>query len=352
MGSYFAIDALEPAMAKTRQFFSGKGYIRKWAKLTVLVIVFSLFAGGGANFNFSSFDDSNSMQARQFVDIVKGFFAWLAGIDFTTIVPAVAALFAFMLVLGFILSIIKYTAFFSILQGVTTNDVRILGHSRTFMGRSVSLSLFDVVLGLIQMPFGILLLAAAIGIMLIFMSGIPVFSELVDVVPFSSTIMNPVFIFVALIIGIPAILVFALIHYIKSQFGAYLMFTKNVQGALEAFKQGLKIVKKNKAQTLVLMLTQLVLGIILGIISFIIALIIAIPVVIIVVIGAIVLAAVGVSSPELLTPVIIVGALILIPVIVLGIYAVAFATTPITVFFFYYNLDVLARFLGAGSGNK
>ena len=181
-----------------------------------------------------------------------------------------------------------------------------------------------------------------------FFSAIPELSEFLNLIPFRDVIANPAFIIITFLISLPVLLFFSLLHYIKGQFGVYLMYTRNINSALDGFRKGISIVMQNKLQTVVLLLVQLALTIVLGIISFIIALIVAIPFAIAVAAITIALVLLGSSSGAA----IIIGILVLLPLAIIALYAASFALSPIHVFFFHYNLQVLENFMGAGAGKQ
>ena len=354
MGNYFAIDAIEPSMKKTTAFFSGPSLFRKWAKLAVLIMVFMLLSGGGgSNFNFSLPDSSAKEQAttEQATQQIKDFVSWFSGIDFGMVLLIAVVVLIVLFIIGTILNVVKYTAMFSILNGITTNDVRILGHAGKYLPRSISLALFDLLLGLIALPFTILMVAAFFGIFILFFSAIPELSEFLNLIPFRDVIANPAFIIITFLISLPVLLFFSLLHYIKGQFGVYLMYTRNINSALDGFRKGISIVMQNKLQTVVLLLVQLALTIVLGIISFIIALIVAIPFAIAVAAITIALVLLGSSSGASVAAIII-GILVLLPLAIIALYAASFALSPIHVFCFHYNLQVLENFMGAGAGKQ
>ena len=88
-----------------------------------------------------------------------------------------------------------------------------------------------------------------------------------------------------------------------------------------------------------------------GLISFIIALIVAIPFALVgiaVVLGLLFLGA----APGLALAAFIIGIVVLLPLAIIAFYAISFALSPIQVFFFYYNLEVLENFMGAGAGRQ
>ena len=355
MEKYFAIDAVEPAMRKTTAFFSGPSLFRKWAKLAVLMAVFMLLSGGGGgNFNYSMPDSSstgasagNEVATQQINDFV----GWVSGIDLGVIVLAIVFGLILIFIIGTILNVVKYTVMFSILNGITTSDVKIFGYASKYIGRSISLALFDLLMGIITLPFSLLMAAGILGIIMMFFSFIPVLSEIVKVIPYSGVLTNPVFIIAALAISIPVLLFFSIIHYIKGQFGFYMMYSRNVSSAFEGFKRGVSIVMRNKLQAIMLLLVQLALTIVLGIISFIIALIVAIPFALVgiaVVLGLLFLGA----APGLALAAFIIGIVVLLPLAIIAFYAISFALSPIQVFFFYYNLEVLENFMGAGAGRQ
>ena len=352
MGNYFAIDSIEPAMNRTRAFFSGNGLLRKWAKLAALILVFSLLTGGMGGFN-SSYEfpaDTESASTAKAQEMITGFINWISSIDIVVLAGIIIAAILLLTILGAIFSTIKYTAQLSILEGITTNEVKILGYAGKFLGRGFSLAMLDLLLGLITMPFSLLFISGIIGIIMLVFSGIPAFSGIVNIIPFHDTLTNPVFILAALAIGIPGVLFFALVHYIKGQFGVYLMYTKNIGSAWQAFRNAVSISMKNKMQIVVLLLAQIFLAIALGIVAFIIALIIAIPFAIVFIILGILLAALGMAS-GLSMAAISIPLIVLLPLAIIAVYVISFALAPIHVFFFYYNLGVLEKFV-AGAGLK
>ena len=349
MANYFAIDAIEPSIKKTTAFFSGPSLFRKWAKLAVLILIFSVLSGGGGG--GGGFNGSNSFStgketaasSAQFSEMIKSITNFISGIDFGTLLLIAIVALVVLFIIGTILSFIKYTAQFSILEGITTNEVKIFGYAGKFMGRGFSLALFDLLLGIIELPFSILLIAGVIGVVLMFLSALPALQGIVSVIPYHGLLTNPVFIIAAFIIGIPAVLFFSLLHYIKGQFGVYLMYTRNIGSAFQGFMTGAKIVMKNKMQAVVLLLTQLILAIALGVVSFIVALVIAIPFVIAIVGGALILGFMGASQGISIITIILAMAIIL-PLIIIMVYLISFALAPVQVFFFYYNLKVLENF--------
>ncbi len=341
--SWHAIDLIEPAIDKTKKFFSGPGLFWKWVKIGLLVFVFSLFSGGGggSNFNFNS----NSLDITKIKDGLTGLPAWFASIPQQTINA-----FAFWILIGivilFVFSIIftllKNMCFFAILESVSTNQVSIISYLKKFYRKALSLSILEITLALLGLPFMLIMLLAGISLALFFLKIDPAILG-----PAAGLASNTVLMGLLVLISIIAFIVLAIINYLVIQFVAYWLYLSELR-AWEALKKSISLTKQNILQVVLLIIMQTILSFVATIIQIIGVLVIAIPFVI-----------VGLLLALVLIPLVSMSAAVLIPAILLliiGFLVLILVATiifvPIDVFFFNYNLMFLQKLISAKQTKK
>jgi len=293
--AWHAIDAIHPGFDKTLAFFSGPNLFWKWVKIGILVFIFSMLSGGGggspnlnlpANEGFASADEAFSAMS-----------AWLASIPQQTInlimVWAVVAI-VLLFIIGVLLTLLKNMCFFAILESASTNKVKIIAYLKKFYRKAVSLTLFEVVLGLISLPFMLILLLAGISFLLAITGiGTAVLG------PLSGITSNFPLMAALALASLLALLVLGIAGFILGQFAAYWMYLTNM-GSREAFGKSLALVKSNIGQVILLIVMQMVLGIVAAIISIVALLLIAIPFAIVGILLALVLIPMIALSPAVL----------------------------------------------------
>ncbi|MCH7902346.1 hypothetical protein IIC68_01180 [archaeon] len=141
------------------------------------------------------------------------------------------------------------------------------------------------------------------------------------------------------VIGFIGVIIFGIIGYFLDQFGVYLMYKKNI-GSFTALREGISLGLGNFVELLVLIIIQIVLGIVIGIIVFVIGLIFVIPVIII----GLLFAGLAILALQNIILLFILGVFGVI-FLLLVMYATTFALTPVYVFIFRYNMNVLEGFL-------
>ncbi len=302
--AWHAIDVIQPAIEKTKSFFSGPGLFKKWVKIGILVFVFSMLSGGGggigSNFNYNM--PAGSEDSTAITEAFSGLPAWFASIPqqtIDTVVVWVMVGIVVLFILGIILTLLRNMCFFAILESTSTNKVSIISYLKKFYGKALSLTFLEIVLSLIGLPFLLILLLAGISFFLFILKIDPgVLGSLAGLA--SNTLLMALLV----LISIVALIVLAIVNYVLGQFAAYWMYLSKMQ-AWEALKKSLSLAKQNLLQVALLIVMQIVLGIAAGIISFVAALIILIPFAIVGLLLAVVLIPLVMLSPAILIPVIL-----------------------------------------------
>ncbi len=387
--TWHAIDLIQPTIDQTKSFFSGPGLMTKWIKIGFLIFVFSMLSGGGgSNFNFNSFNNLGDamrweeMETPGFENIKTSIDETIAGVPLGTIdkinfsnfvgddketkmlgsedidtslkanieeaianipqetvdgailiiIVAVIVLF----LIGIVLTMIKNIVFFTILEGITTNRVKVLGYVGKFYDKAVSLTILEIIMGLISLPFGLIL--AFVGI-----------SLFMTLTGFDLSILGP---FAGLASNIPALIglaglsiivfiIMGLVGFVLGQFGVYWMYLSKMS-AWDSLKKSVSLVTGNLGQVAILIIMQVVLGLVVGIIALIAVLIMLIPFAIVGIIGALILIplAAGGNAAVLIIAI----GLLIIGIFIFSLIA-AIVLAPLSVFFFYYNLNFLKKIL-------
>ena len=174
--AWHALDVIQPAIDNTVAFFSGPGLFKKWVKIGVLAFIFSILSGGGggggqgfsSGFNDSSGPGSGTEFGQALADISAGIAAIpqeTVNLIIVGIMVGVVVLF----VLGIVLTLLKNMCFFAILESISTNKVEIIPYLGKFFGKALSLTILEIVLGLLSLPFVLALLLAGISILFAFL---------------------------------------------------------------------------------------------------------------------------------------------------------------------------------------
>ena len=357
-----AIDVIERSLNQTTAFFRGPNLFGKWAKFALIVLIFSLFTGSGINagfdFNsgdFSRFGDVIEPSGTGIDSVVNRYSETVAGMpanspatgmvmlpylgetDAQMIFALAAVLVAVVIIICFVLRIIGNAALFAAITACEKNDVR-LGLISQNLGRGLNLTVLQFLLFLMELPFLIMLVIAVLGAALIFIRwatpGLEAF-----VVSMFPWITDTSLLVVLGITGFLGVLFFAVICYFLNQFGIYLMYRKGM-GAFTSLREGISLAFSRPPELLFLIAAQIALGVVIGVISAVVGIIILIPMIL--VFGVLVLIGLGSLSNTLVLA--LLGAIALAALIAFS-YIAAFALSPVYVFIFRYNLNVLDGFM-------
>ncbi|MFH1696289.1 MAG: hypothetical protein ABH854_00060 [Candidatus Diapherotrites archaeon] len=346
MADWYAIDAISESFDRVKEFFKGPGLFKKWIKLAILSFIVTVFGseGGGGNGNIQMPSDSTGSSGM--APALQEMMNQLAAIpwDFIAVIAFVVIIIIF--VLGIICTLIRNAFFFPLLESIESGNVKIFGYVGQFFGLAISLTLFDIAIMVLFLPFSIALIIAGIGLMGMFFSAMGInlqaaFAGSALLSGFFAFASNPAVLVVAGLFGFAGVVLGAIVNFIKKQFSEYLMYTKGMS-AWTAFKESARLVKGNIVQSLLVILIKIVLGIVIGILVAIAVIIMLIPLAILALIAIAIVGAV----PVLAIPMVLIAIVaILILVLVLSVLLL-----PIRVFFYYYDLNVLGKFLGAKGG--
>lgn len=338
MSKYYAVDSIREAIDETIAFFKGPGLLKKWLKIAILLTIINLLSGGGANFKVEL-----PCKDCEAVDL-SAITTQIASIPSETILIIGLIIVLALFIIGFILTLIKNMCFFSVLESISINNVRIIPYLKKFFSLAFSLALFEIILGIIFIPVTIAWLIVIAGLLILIFSRFMPITAILGNSPLVQQavafVTNPVILIVAASIALIGTVILLIIYYIKDQFAVYLMYREN-RKAWPSFLKGFALVKRNLMQVFVLILIQIVLVIVAVMIGLIVGLIIAIPIILIVISSAIIsVILIGIS------------ALFIIPIILIAIiaglivvYVLNVILAPVGVFFYYFNLAVLGKFL-------
>ena len=252
-----SVDVLEKSLSQTTGFFKGPDLFKKWAKMAFILFVFALFTGGGLGGGGGSFDtgnlpslgDTGSGSGVSTVSFLgqedplsnlTGFATLPTDLNFESLLPIILVLIIVVLIVVFILRIIGNAALFAALNSIETNIVRI-GAIKENLSKGFSLAGLEFILGLLFLPFAIMLGLAIIGLFFnLFLGAIgnsPVIENLMSQIPFindSGTLL------IFGVIGFIGVIIFGIIGYFLDQFGVYLMYKKNI-GSFTALREGISL---------------------------------------------------------------------------------------------------------------
>lgn len=335
--AWHAIDAIQPGIDKTRAFFTGPNLFWKWVKIGLLLFVFSILSGGGVpSSNFSLPADSGGGEAIE--QALSDLSFWFASLPLQTvnlfIILAMAGIVV-LFVIGIILTLLKNMCFFAVLESASTNRVKIIPYLKKFYRKALSLTVLEIVLDLIGLPFALVLLLASLSFLL-FILGI----DPGVLGPLAGLASNFLLMVVLVMISVIALIVLTVVRYILGQFAAYWMYLSRMK-AWEAFKKSVSLVRRNLAQIAVLIVMQIILGIAAAIISMVALILVAIPFAIVGILLGIALIPLIAQSPAVLIPAI----LLLIVGIFILILVASIILAPVPLFFFNYNLLFLKKLL-------
>ncbi len=350
MSQYYAIDAIKEAIDKAIAFFKGPDLLKKWLLLAILLTIVSLLSGGGGGGGGGSGGGGGGCQGQQCMTQLNEFISQInqfISLHFETllIIGLIIVLGSF--IVGIILTLIKNMCLFSILESISLNNVRIIPYLKKFFSLALSLTIFEIILEIIWIPFSIAWLIVIFGIIiLLFSSFLPtalagLYVDYPILQQAAAFLTDPTILIGAAIIAFIGLIIFLIIGYIKDQFAFYIMYRENSK-AWPAFLKGLGLARRNLMQVFVLILAQIGLAIVFGIIEMAIGLLVAIPLIFITLLLLIIVAILIQISALLIIPLVLlalVGALLLIS------YLFNVILAPIRVFSYLFNLSVLDRFL-------
>lgn len=341
MGNWYAADAVGEGIVKTRGLLNGPGLFGKWLKLAVLVFIVSLLSGGWGGLEYRASENDSAKFA--------GVLNQVAAIPSEVLIISIIAAIAAAIIVGTIFRLVRNVFFFATLESITSGQIKLLGYLGKFMGLAVSLTLFELVLALIALPFIIAVMLSIVGLLLMlgFMpaaltSGIYSVPVLGGIAAFAS---NPLAILVMGIGGLFGIAVLAVVNYIKGQFAEYMMYMHGHK-AFDAFKRSAGLARRNISQVLILLFVQLLLLIAIGLITAIAALIFFGPPVIA---GIILEGTFGLAGLMSNPVVAVFAALVAAVVFIIAAFLMNLVLLPVRVFTYFFNLTVLEKLSGSGS---
>ncbi len=332
--SFYSIDIVQSCIDKTKKFFSGPDLKSKWLKIGILVFIYSILSGGGGGGSgFSSGSESGS-GVGNIENQIQNLINSITPEMWTMIFIGGALVFLFLVILGIILTLIRNMTFFSILESIETNSIGILSYFKKFYSKAISLTIFELIVGLLMIPLMLGFTTLVIGgIFLGFGFDASILGPIAFIVSLPLLIILGLFVFVLAF-------VFGIITFIINQFARYWMYKKEMS-AFEAFKKSFSLALSNVIEIIVMIIVKAVLGVGSLIITIIVAIGIGIPFAIIGAIFAVIAIIFIAGAPILLVPA------ILLAIIGLFLYVLVLtiALAPIQVFFFYYDLAFLEKLL-------
>lgn len=366
-----ATDAIQKSIDQTKNFFTGKDLTKKWLKLAFILFLFALFTGNGISGNFggnysqsgadSSFSEFfegmengnteyNVMQERDCTTsdcaIQPGampgnnpnFANLLNNIDWGTVAAWILVAIIVLMILAFILKIIGNAAFFTALKAIETNEVRI-GLINNNFGKGLNLTILETALGLIGLSFVLMFIGAIFAAVYKLLAKVFATTQTaLPALPVPEITGNIGLLIIIGIIGFAGLMVMGIISYFLNQFGVYIMH-KTGKGAFTSLKEGYKIGTSDLKELGMLIIVQIILGVVIGVIAVLSGVLILIPLAIMVIAAVVVGLALGNIAAWI----------IIVMVIMLGILVLAYIQTviitPVYVFIFRYNLNVLEGFI-------
>ncbi|MFH1240388.1 MAG: hypothetical protein V1672_04165 [Candidatus Diapherotrites archaeon] len=374
--AWYAFDVIEPAIDKTKAFFTGPDARSKWIKIGILMFIFTLLSAGGSG--VGNFSNLNTSDSDSFANAIKtigqgstsestnaiigsaselpelpnmtGFASLMPSLTpdlINTIIIVAIILLIVLFIIGILLTILKNMAFFAIIESTETNEVHIREYMKKFWSKAISVTKFEIVVGVISLICIVILLLALLMLVASFFTGlIGSASNLFSGIAAFGIILIPLAILALLVM-----IVLIIVGYIFGQFAMYWMYFSEMK-AFEAFKKSISLVKNNIAQVIVLLLVQFGLGIIAAIIGLVALFVVAIPFVIVAVIVAIILIMIVSASASLLLAMIAIGVLLLIIGLMFYVLCLNIALAPVKLFFFNYNILFLQALLKQNQTTK
>ncbi|MFH1587122.1 MAG: hypothetical protein ABID38_04655 [Candidatus Diapherotrites archaeon] len=350
MSEFFAIDALSPAFDRTMKFFSGPNLLIKWLKFGFIVFVFMILSGqgSGSGGNFSS-SDMNGFSNL--------FSSLIPTIGSEIILIVIVGAFLILLTIGIIALLLKNTAFFSILESLKSDDVRIIEYAMKNFLKGVYFSLLEIAAFILMLPLMIIVGVTAMAIIFAFInvfisllgSSATLASTFTDpnLSGILTTLSDPIVLLVLVLLSIISIIIIMVVGYLLHQFVKYLMFIEGL-GPIGALRKSVSLILGNLLEIIILMLIQVVFVIALTIVGFVIGLLLIIPLLIGFFIFVAVFAIAYSASPILGILVGIIGFILFLVLL----YIVITIFSPLYAFFFNYNMVFLEMLLGKGKGIK
>ncbi|AJF60700.1 MAG: hypothetical protein J4224_01435 [Candidatus Diapherotrites archaeon] len=365
-----ATDALGKSFKQTEAFFNKPNMVGRWLRFAFILLVFTLFTGSGfysgANFNFGSGDfsgffdvlqerpsgglengiSSSVAQEENNVDTIASALAVLndSEINFEGIIFWIIVVLIVLFVIMFFLRILGNAAMFSAIRGAETGEVSVRSIPSN-ISKGFSLSLLETMIFLAMLPFLVFLVLALIGFFWnLFSPGL----GLESVLPQLAFLKDSSTLVLLAVVGIIGLVFFAAVNYFLGQFGVYLMYRKNIN-AFSALLQGILIGFSKPVELVILIALQIAFLLVLMGLAFIIGLFVAIFTVflmIAVIALGVLLYPVLQGNMALLIVVALGGATILIAIFVALQYVILLVLTPVYVFLFNFNLNVLDGFMG------
>ncbi|VVB99724.1 Uncharacterised protein [uncultured archaeon] len=372
-----AVDALEKSLRDSQAFFTSPDLMRKWAKFALIIMLFTLFTGegiggGGGSFSFPSgsrtsqgypsaspalplsntgtLSTSPGPEAAPQVPSIAGLASMVQSynINWSAIMVYVLVAIVLLMLLGFLLSIVGHAAMFAGIRCIRENDVQ-LSWIRENLGKGLSVSLLKLAICIFELPFILMFfLAVAVFFMSLIsplmpspVSGANPLAQIHSYLPFTN---NAGTMLMFLAVGFVGLVFFFFINYFLKQFGYYLMATEGC-GAIEALSRGIRLGLGNIVELLILFVVQIAIGFGLLMASAIVGLILAVPLLA----AIIAIAAVAYASSfsiAVLAVLVIIGLCLLL----VFSYVSALVYSPVYVFIFNYNLNVLEGFKAKSRG--
>ena len=355
-----AIDSISKSIDQTTNFFKGPNLLKKIAIFAILIFIFTLgtgesIGGGGGNFNTSDFStifennnalekigETNSLQTNieNGTNPLTGL-ATLPNInfDFEKFIPLIIAVILLLFVIGFVLRVVGEASFFAILDSIKTNKVSLALISKN-ISSGLNLTILETILGVLSIPFLLLFFTSIIGFLLNLFKGLPALTtQLTPIIEQFPLLGDTSTLLLFGIVGFFGMIFFGLINYFLKQFGVYLMHKEKI-GSFESLRRGIGLAFGNIAELILLIFVQIGLGIVIGILAAIIGLILIIPLIIIGIVF--VIAFLGANGNLIVISLLAILGLLLL---LLFSYANAFLLSPIYVFIFNYNMNVLEGFM-------
>ncbi len=342
MSEFFAIDALSPAFDRTMKFFSGPNLLIKWLKFGFIVFVFMILSGqGGMDFGSPDMNGVANMAPTIGQDIIL------------IVIIALIAL----VVLAIIALFLKNTAFFSILESLKSNDVRIIEYAMKNFLKGVYFSLLEIVAFIVMLPLMIIIGVTMLAIVFVFIdmfiaflgSSATIASTIQDPA-FSgilATLTDPIVLLVLVLLSIISIIILMVVGYIMHQFVKYLMFIEGL-GLISALGKSVSLIIGNLLQIVILIIIQVAFVILVGGVWFLMGLVLIIPLIIGGLLFAVLVGIAAVISPLLGILVGIIGIILFLVLL----YIVITIFSPIYAFFFNYDMIFLEMLLGKGKAIK
>ncbi|MBI5177279.1 hypothetical protein HY995_04310 [Candidatus Micrarchaeota archaeon] len=329
--AFAALEALEPAIEKTRDFFSGPGLGRKWLKIALIVWLSGVMVGGTVGLpNFGSGNRLFPPDSANFTAAAANSTARQFSNNLGAATPLLISAIALIVALALALILVRSVYIFVLFESLERNEPQILGYLSKFFAKGAMLFLARIALGILALLGVGGLLVSAIGIAgnLLHSAGATPQMGLGESIA----------IFAASLV---ILLALAVANWIQESVAVLIMY-RNDRGLAQGWKESVELIRKEPLEIAVFVAVGIGISIAISIAAMILLIAYLVPLIFVILLFAFLLAAVGLANPVLLA---VITALALAVALFFIILYLAL-NAPLSVFHAEYLLQFYRLILG------